>query len=168
MAVLQGALAGKVEGEVNFVNVAAIAEERGLKVRETKQPATVDYLSLITVRAQDGNAELSVSGTALGPRHRPRFVKVYSQDVDIEPAAHMVFLRYDDVPGMLGKVGTRMGEWGINIAQMSVGRSMVDRKAIMGLTIDSPVSREQVAELVKTAGLHDGRQGGAVGGVETL
>ncbi len=82
--------------------------------------------------------------------------------------ANMVFLRYDDVPGMLGKIGTRMGEFGINIAQMSVGRSMVDRKAIMGLTIDSPISREQVAELVRDGGAARRPQGGAVGGVGTL
>ncbi len=66
----------------------------------------------------------SVSGTTLGPKHRPRLVKVYRQDVDIEPAPHMVFLRYADVPGMIGKIGTKVGEFGINIGQMGVGREV--------------------------------------------
>ena len=94
LGVLQGVLADKVDGPVNFVNVQNIAEERGITAKETKQPAAVDFLNLITVTTRDAQGELSVSGTTLGPKHRPRLVKVYRQDVDIEPAPHMVFLRY--------------------------------------------------------------------------
>lgn len=158
MGIMQGLLADKVEGPVNFVNVSSIAEERGLSIKETKQPAAVDYLNLITVTTRDRQGELSVSGTALGPKHKPRLVKVYRQDVDIEPAEHMVFLRYDDVPGMIGKIGTKLGEFGINIGQMSVGRTVVEQKAVMGLTLDSPISAEQLEELIATCGLHDGRR----------
>ena len=122
LGVLQGVLADKVDGPVTFANVQAIAEERGITAKETRQPAAVDFLNLITVTTRDDGDEVSVSGTTLGPRHRPRLVKVYRQDVDLEPAEHMVFLRYDDVPGMIGKIGTTMGEFGINIAQMSVGQ----------------------------------------------
>jgi D-3-phosphoglycerate dehydrogenase len=156
--VLQGMLADKVEDEVNFVNVMGIAEERGITVKETKQPAAVDFLNLITLTTCDGQGELSVSGTALGPKHQPRFVKVYRQDVDIVPAPFMVFLRYDDVPGMIGKIGTKMGEFDINIAQMSVGRTVVDHKAVMGLTVDTPMSQEMLEELVSACGLHDGKR----------
>src|SRR5665647_1801297 len=148
LGVLQGVLADKVDGPVNFVNVQSIAEERGISAKETKQPAAVDFLNLITVTTYDAQGELSVSGTTLGPKHRPRFVKVYRQDVDIEPAPHMVFLRYADVPGMIGKIGTKMGEFRINIGQMGVGREVKDQKAVMGLTLDEPITAEQLAELV--------------------
>ncbi|MFA4965933.1 MAG: phosphoglycerate dehydrogenase [Thermoleophilia bacterium] len=158
LGVLQGVLAGKVDGPVNFVNVQAIAEERGIAAKETKQPAAVDFLNLITVTTRDARGELSVSGTTLGPLHRPRLVKVYRQDVDIEPAPHMVFLRYEDVPGMIGKIGTKIGEYGINIGQMSVGREVVEQKAVMGITLDDTISAEQLAELVTACGLHDGRR----------
>ncbi len=158
MAVLQGVLADKVDGPVNFVNVQSIAEERGITAKESKQPAAVDYLNLITVTAYDARGELSVSGTTLGPRHRPRFVKVYRQDVDIEPAPNMVFLRYSDVPGMIGKIGTKMGEFGINIGQMSVGREVKDQMAVMGLTVDDPLSAEQLEQLVESCGLGDGKR----------
>ena len=158
LGVLQGVLADKVDGPVNFVNVQSIAEERGISAKETKQPAAVDFLNLITVTTRDSKGELSVSGTALGPKHQPRFVKVFRQDVDIVPAPHMVFLRYDDVPGMIGKIGTKMGEFGINIAQMSVGRTVVDHKAVMGLTLDTPMSQEMLDELVSSCGLHDGKR----------
>jgi len=157
-AVLQGLLANMVEGSVNFVNVADIAEERGITTKETKKPAAVDFLNLITVTTWDARGELAVSGTALGPNHKPRLVKVFRQDIDIEPAPHMAFLRYDDVPGMIGKIGTKLGELGINIAQMSVGRTVVDKQAVMGLTLDSALTVEMLADLIKSCGLHDGKR----------
>jgi D-3-phosphoglycerate dehydrogenase len=70
----------------------------------------------------------------------------------------MVFLRYADVPGMIGKIGTKMGEFGINIGQMGVGREVKDQKAVMGLTLDEPISPEQLAELVESCGLADGKR----------
>ncbi len=158
LGVLQGVLADKVDGPVNFVNVQNIAEERGISVKETKQPAAVDFLNIITVSTRDAHGELAVSGTTLGPRHRPRLVKVYRQDVDIEPAPHMVFLRYADVPGMIGKIGTKMGEFGINIGQMGVGREVKEQKAVMGLTLDAPITAEQLDELVASCGLADGKR----------
>ena len=158
LSVLSGILSDKVEGEVNMVNVTAIAEQRGLVVKEAKKPAAVDFLNLITVTTRDDEGDLSVSGTALGPKHKPRLVKVYRQEVDIEPAEHMVFLRYEDVPGMIGKIGTKLGELGINIAQMSVGRKVVERKAVMGVTLDQPISEEDLAGLIEGAGLRDGKR----------
>jgi len=159
MAVLQGALADKVEGEVNFVNVASIAEERGLSVRETKQPAAVDFLNLIVVTAQDGSAELLVAGTALGVKLKPRFVKVYGQDIDIEPNANMVFVRArPQVPGTFGKIGSTIGRFGINISQVSVGKAPPGQPEAMGLALDAPITAEQVAELVEVANLYDAKR----------
>ncbi len=158
LAVLEGVLSDKVEGPVNFVNVQAIAEERGISAKESKQPAAVDYLNLITVTTYDARGELTVSGTTLGPRHRPRFVRVFRQELDIEPARNMVFLQYRDIPGMIGKIGTKMGQFGINIGQMSVGREVRDQMAVMGLTLDDPLSEDQLAELVEGCGLGDGKR----------
>jgi D-3-phosphoglycerate dehydrogenase len=158
LGVLQGVLADKVDGPVNFVNVQNIAEERGITAKETKQPAAVDFLNLITVTTRDSQGELSVSGTTLGPKHHPRLVKVYRQDVDIEPAPHMVFLRYADVPGMIGKIGTKVGDFSINIGQMSVGREVKDQKAVMGLTLDESLTAEQLADLIASCGLTDGKR----------
>ena len=107
---------------------------------------------------RDRQGELSVSGTTLGPKHQPRLVKVYRQDVDLEPAEHMVFLRYDDVPGMIGKIGTKMGALGINIAQMSVGRTVVERKAVMGAHPRLADLRRRPEEPDRDAGLHDGKR----------
>jgi D-3-phosphoglycerate dehydrogenase / 2-oxoglutarate reductase len=158
MAVLQGALAGKVEDEVNFVNVADIAAQRGLTWRESRQPAIVDYVGLITVTARDGE-ELMVAGTALGPRHRPRIVMAYGRDVDLEPREHMLFVRARaQIPGTFGKIGAKIGEYGINISQVSVGVTGPGDHEVMGMALDAPISDEQVADVVAHAGLLDGRR----------
>jgi D-3-phosphoglycerate dehydrogenase len=158
LGVLQGVLADKVDGPVNFVNVQSIAEERGITAKESKQPAAVDFLNLITVSTRDAHGEVSVSGTTLGPKHRPRLVRAYHQDIDIEPAPNMVFFLYDDVPGMIGKIGTRMGEYGINIGQMSVGRMVKEHVAVMGLTLDEPLSAERLDDLVARCELRGGKR----------
>jgi len=164
MAVLQGALAGKVEEAVNFVNVAAVAEERGLSVRESKQPAVVDYLSLITVAGAGpacaaGPGILAVAGTAVGVRHRPRIVSAYGRDVDLEPTPDMLFVRARaQVPGTFGRIGTKIGEFGINIGQVSVGVTGPGEHEVMGLALDGPIDDEQIAQVVEYAGLLDGKR----------
>ncbi len=158
LGVMQGLLADKVDGPVNFVNVSAIADERGLTVRETRDPAVADFLNLITVTTHDAQGRLSLAGTTLGPKDRPRLVQVYGHDVDIEPARHMLFLRYEDVPGMIGRIGTKLGKWDVNIGQMSVGRDVAERRAVMGLTLDQPVTADQLQELIGACGLHGGRR----------
>jgi D-3-phosphoglycerate dehydrogenase len=156
--VLQGLLSDAVEGKVNFVNVADISEERGVSAREIKQPAAVDFLNLITVSSTAGDEELTVAGTAIGPRHRPRFVTVYGVDVDIEPVAHMVFVRSTaPAPGTFGRIGSKLGEFGINVSQVSVGRAQPGQPDVMGLALDGPISDEQLADIVAAAGLLDAR-----------
>ena len=155
-AVLQGLLANMVEGEVNFVNVADIAEERGITTKETKKPAAVDFLNLITVSTGTPR-RADCLGHGPGPQPQPRLVTVYGQDIDIEPAPHMAFLRYDDVPGMIGKIGTKLGELGINVSQVSVGRALPGRPAVMGLALDGPISEQQLAEIVAAGSLLDAK-----------
>jgi D-3-phosphoglycerate dehydrogenase len=159
LGVLQGFLSPLVEGDVNFVNAGSLAEERGVGVNETKEPAVTDFLNLVRVRAFDGRSELVVAGTTLGPRHRPRLVAVYGADVDIEPYSNMIFVRAAaQVPGTFGKIGAKIGEFGINIAQVSVGKTEQGRPEVMGLALDAPISDGQVAELVAAAGLLDAKR----------
>jgi D-3-phosphoglycerate dehydrogenase / 2-oxoglutarate reductase len=154
LAVLQGVLAGKVEDEVNFVNVANLAAERGIAWRESRQPAAVDYLNLITVTARDGKHEVSVAGTALGVRHRPRIVNAYGADVDIDPVPDMIFIRQEvHPPGTFGRIGTKMGEFGINISRVSVGVIGDGSQEVMALALDRAVTADQVADMVAAVGL---------------
>jgi D-3-phosphoglycerate dehydrogenase len=152
LAVLGGVLAGRTDGPVNFVNAQDHARELGVTATERRQSDIPDYPRLITVSAGPG-AEVSVSGTSLGPEHKPRLVRVFGEDVDIEPAPRMAFLRYHDAAGIGGKVGTLLGEWRVNIAHMSVGRGKLGDQAVMALTLDQPLTRAQAAELAVRCGL---------------
>ncbi len=147
VAFFKGAFEGRVEETVNYVNATGIAEERGIKVTESKQKQAVDFTNLITVSSADRRGELTVGGTTIGPKHRPRFVQIYRHDIDIEPGRYMAFFRYDDVPGMIGKVGTILGSHGINIANMNVGRKKRGGKAVMSVTLDKPIPAEVLAEI---------------------
>jgi D-3-phosphoglycerate dehydrogenase len=159
LGVLQGMLAGKVEGEVNFVNVAGIAEERGLSARETKEPAAKDFLNVIKVSARDAGGVLDVAGTTIGPAHRPRFVGIYGHNIDIEPVENMVFLRATaQVPGTFGKIGSKMGEFGVNISQVTVAPSLPGEPEVMGLAISQSIDDAQLAEIIAAAGLLDAKR----------
>ncbi len=158
MAVLQGVLAGRVDEPLNLVNVGNLAAERGITWRESCRPAAVDYLNLITVTAGDGDGEVCVAGTALGVRHRPRIVKAYAADVDIDPVPDMVFIHQDvHPPGTFGRIGIKMGEFGININQVSVG-VVRPGEEVMALALDRPISAEQIDEMVAAVGLQGARR----------
>ncbi len=159
LGVLQGMLAGRVEGELNFVNVAGIADERGISAREVKKPAAVDFLNVIRVSARDAGETLDVAGTTLGPAHRPRFVGVYGHDIDIEPVRDMLFLRAaEQIPGMLGKIGTKLGEFGVNISQATVAAPRAGEAAVMGLAVSRPLTDVQLRQMVDAAGLLEARR----------
>ncbi len=147
VAFFKGAFEGRVEETVNYVNATGIAEERGIKVTESKQKQAVDFTNLITASSADRRGELTVGGTTIGPKHRPRFVQIYRHDIDIEPGQYMAFFRYDDVPGMIGKVGTILGSHNINIANMNVGRKKRGGKAVMSVTLDKPIPEEVLEEI---------------------
>ncbi|MHB0915652.1 MAG: phosphoglycerate dehydrogenase [Thermoleophilia bacterium] len=147
VAFFKGLLEGRVEDAVNYVNAAGIAEERGIKVTESKRRQAADFTSMITIKSEDRRGELTVGGTTIGPKHRPRFVKIYRHDIDIEPGRYMAFFRYDDVPGMIGRVGTMMGANNINIANMNVGRKKIGGKAVMSITLDKPIPAEILDEI---------------------
>ncbi|MCL4472995.1 MAG: phosphoglycerate dehydrogenase [Actinobacteria bacterium] len=155
VAFFKGALEGRVEDTVNYVNAEGIAEERGIKVTESKRRQAVDFTNLITVVSADKRGELTVGGTSIGPKHRPRFVKIYRHDIDIEPGQYMAFFRYDDIPGMIGRVGTMLGDRGINIANMNVGRKKREGKAVMSVTLDKPIPPEVLDEIKSQPGFDD-------------
>jgi D-3-phosphoglycerate dehydrogenase / 2-oxoglutarate reductase len=157
LGVLEGVLADRVAGRVNYVNAQSIADESGLTVREAKQADLPDFPRLITVATRGPRGEVSVSGTSLGPGHKPRLVSVFGEDIDIDPGPHMLFLRYVDAPGVGGAVGTMLGEWGINIGHLSVGRGGSDDQAVMALTLDEPLDAGQITQLVERCGLTYGK-----------
>ena len=151
--VLGGVLADRAGVPVNFVNAEGIAAELGVTASETRESGIPDFPRLITVAVAGSGGAMSISATSLGSEHKQRLVRVFGEDVDIEPAPHMAFLRYVDAPGIGGKVGTLLGEWGVNIGHLSVGRGKLGDEAVMALTLDESLSDGQTAALVDRCGL---------------
>ena len=144
VAALNGAFRGRVDQPVNYVNAPHIAAERGIEVVEERRRTSRDFTNLIAVSA----GEVRVAGTTIGNAHQQWLVSVFGFEVEIELAPRMIFLTYDDVPGVIGRVGTLLGEAKVNIANMAVSRNRERGKALMVLSIDTPATAE-VIELLR-------------------
>ncbi|MHB1275992.1 MAG: phosphoglycerate dehydrogenase [Candidatus Humimicrobiaceae bacterium] len=137
---------------INLVNVNLIAEEKGLKIKEIKNSQSKDYVNLINLKGRGVGIDLSVSGTITGIKNMPRFISVDKFEIDMVPSKYMAFIRYEDVPGQIGKIGTAFGKQGVNIAAMHVGRKVVSGEALMGLNLDSEVDSKMLTEFKKISG----------------
>ncbi len=110
VAALDGIFRGRVDQTVNYVNASLLAAERGITVSEERLRASRDYMNILEVRVTaEGGDEVEVSGTTIGPEPRLFLASAYGFGIDIELAPDMVFFRYDDIPGVIGKVGTLFG-----------------------------------------------------------
>jgi len=141
---------GQISDEpVSYVNAPQIAAEQGIEVKETATTTAHDFVNLITVRGGDHN----LAGTLTGLRGEPRLVTVDDHSVDLPPARHMLVVRNDDRPGMIGLVGTVIGRSGVNIADMDVGQSPTGESALMVLATAGPVPEAVQQELRAAAGI---------------
>jgi D-3-phosphoglycerate dehydrogenase / 2-oxoglutarate reductase len=157
LAALKGALSAVVEEPVSYVNASMIARERGLRVSERRSPASEDYVNLVLLRADTDQGDIVVGGTLVGKRDAERLVRLYDFDIDMAPAEHMAFFLYEDRPGVIGRVGSILGEAGINVASMEVGRKEAGGLALMCLAVDSPIPSEVLGEVVEAVGMKSAR-----------
>lgn len=151
LSVLKGLFSAGTEEPVSYVNAPQLAAERGLSVREATTTTTRDFVNLITLRSRAH----AVAGTLAGAREEPRIVMVDDHVVEIPPAPHMVLVRNDDRPGMIGLVGTVLGDAGISISSMGVGPSLSGGTALMVLSTDRPVPAEVLARMWESPGILD-------------
>jgi D-3-phosphoglycerate dehydrogenase len=156
VAALNGAFQGRADRPVNYVNAPLIAAERGIEVREERSTTARDYTNLVSVELRSAASPVRVAGTTIGSDHRPWLVNILGFEIELELAPLFVLCRYDDVPGVIGRVGTRFGEAGVNIAGMTVSRSRRGGKALMALTVDSAPPLELV-EWLRGEGFDDAR-----------
>jgi D-3-phosphoglycerate dehydrogenase len=159
--VLKGALAGHTEEQVNDVNAPGLAEERGIVLSETRSPTARDFTDLVRVTVVSGDERTRVVGTALGRRHRPHLLEAWGSRFNVQLEDHLAVFRYGDRPGMIGRVGTALGEAGVNIVSAAVGRQPDDAngngEAVMVITADARVPQEVVDEVVASDGFLAGR-----------
>jgi D-3-phosphoglycerate dehydrogenase / 2-oxoglutarate reductase len=147
VAALNGAFQGRSDQPVNYVNAPMIAAERGVEVREERSRAARDYTNLVRVEAVSAGVPLRIAGTTMGNDNRLWLVSALGFELDMELAPLLVVLRYDDVPGVIGKVGTLFGGSAVNIANMTVSRTRQGGQALMVLSIDTPAPPELVEKV---------------------
>ncbi|MCK4778488.1 MAG: phosphoglycerate dehydrogenase, partial [Actinomycetia bacterium] len=152
VAILKGLFESIVEEPVSYVNAPIFAEERGIEVKEAKTTEAMQYVNSIAV--SDGKGEVKVSGTLIEPGNKPRIVKIYDYEVDVAPTRYLLIVNNKDQPGMIGKLGTILGNNNINIGGMQFGRKKVSGDAISILSIDDMVSKKVIDEIEKLDGVY--------------
>ena len=153
LSVLKGIFGGSTEEPVSYVNAPQLADQRGLQVRESSTATSHDYKSLITLRS----GSHSVGGTLItvGLRTEPRIVIVDEHVVEVPPSTHMLVVRNDDRPGVIGIVGTALGAAGVSISSMAVGPSPEASTAMMVISTTTPAPDVVVEQLRGDEGILD-------------
>jgi D-3-phosphoglycerate dehydrogenase len=147
---LKGVFAAATDEPVSYVNVPRITKDRGLEVRESSTTAAGNYLSQVTLRG-GGHC---VSGT-LGSAGTERIVMVDDHFVELPFAANLLIVRNDDRPGMIGSVGSALGDAGVSITNMAVGQTAGGGTALMLISTDRPVPRDVLGRIRTAAGILD-------------
>jgi D-3-phosphoglycerate dehydrogenase len=162
LAVIVGALQGRTEEDVNLVNAPTMAQQRGIVFEEKAVSEAQDFNELIRVTVVAGSERVAVAGTGIGPNGVPHLVEVQGRRLTIELERYVTVFRYEDLPGMIGRVGTIFGTHGINISSAAVGHTPdgadgEDRRlAAMVVTTDVAVPSEVVQEIIALDGFVNG------------
>jgi D-3-phosphoglycerate dehydrogenase len=135
---LKGFLQGRLSEPVNPVNAVLLAREAGIRVHETRAAEPQDFAALVAASLRGRDGTRSAAGTLFGKRD-PRLVRLDEYHLDAIPQGSMLIVSNDDRPGMVGRIGTTLGNAGVNIAYLSLGRDRSGGRAIAILNLDSPL-----------------------------
>ncbi|TAF00942.1 MAG: phosphoglycerate dehydrogenase [Oscillatoriales cyanobacterium] len=148
VASLKGLLSQALRERVNYVNASIEAKERGIRVVETRDASIRDYTGSLRLSAKGTLGEHTVTGAVLG-ESEIRITSVDDFPVNVCPTHHMLFTLHRDMPGIIGKIGSQLGSFNVNIASMQVGRKIVRGDAVMVLSLDDPLPEGILAEIIK-------------------
>jgi len=137
---------------VNMVNAPFLAKERGLDVREVRHDREGDYHTLVRVTATTPDGERSVAGTLFG-NAAARLVEIFGIAIEAELAGEMIYIVNEDAPGFIGRMGTALGEAGVNIATFHLGRRQEGGEAVALVSVDGHIAPEVVAKLEAIPGV---------------
>jgi D-3-phosphoglycerate dehydrogenase len=154
VAFLKGMFENISMDTITYVNAPFVASERGITVKESKSRQSRDYVNLIVVTSKGDDGKMIAGATLIG-KGQEIFVNVLDFEIEITPSKYMAFIRYADKPGMIGRVGTVLGDHAINIAGLQVGRKAIKGEAGMGLNLDTPLDPELIEELKAQPGIND-------------
>jgi D-3-phosphoglycerate dehydrogenase len=154
IAALKGLLYQALRERVNYVNAGIEAKERGIRVIETRDSAVRDYAGSLHLEAKGSLGEHSVTGALLGDGEI-HITDINEFPINVPPTHHMLFTLHRDMPGIIGKIGSLLGSFNVNIASMQVGRKIVRGDAVMVLSLDDPLPEGVLAEILKVPGIRD-------------
>ena len=165
-AVLKGLLSGFLDQDFNYVNAPFIARERGISVTETRSRETTDYINTLTLSVRTPSGTHEVAGAVIGNRAL-RLIRIDGYRVEAVPEGYFLMLHNRDVPGVVGAVGTMLGQAGINIAGLELGRDRAGGMALSLVEVDGPVPAEVLERLKTHPGHYLGRAAQALNVVRT-
>lgn len=150
-AVLAG-LMGEYSDAVNMVNAPFLAKERGLDVREVRHDREGAYNTLLRVTVATSQGDRSVAGTLFGSDNA-RLVEIFGIGIEAELNGHMLYIVNEDAPGFIGRIGTLLGEHGINIGTFNLGRRDAGGEAVLLLSVDQEIPQDVVDAASKVEGV---------------
>ncbi|PKN12995.1 MAG: phosphoglycerate dehydrogenase [Deltaproteobacteria bacterium HGW-Deltaproteobacteria-4] len=140
----------RTDQDVNMVNARLVAETMGIVVEEVRNTESESFSNLITLVMESPEGKRTISGTMF--EGIAKIVKLRDFLTDFTPEEHMLVMHYQDRPGMLGKIGTILGESGINIGNMNLGRRKEEGEAMVVFSIDSPLDEATVKRIATEVG----------------
>jgi D-3-phosphoglycerate dehydrogenase / 2-oxoglutarate reductase len=154
VASLKGLLSPALRERVNYVNASIEAKERGIRVIETKDASIRDYSGSLHLEARGSVGKHSVTGALLS-NGEIRITDLDEFPINVPPSNYMLFTLHRDMPGIIGKIGSLLGSFNVNIASMQVGRKIVRGDAVMAISLDDPLPDGILTEITKVAGIRD-------------
>jgi D-3-phosphoglycerate dehydrogenase len=155
-AAVCGVLRCAYPDNVTLVNARALAGEKQIEVLESTSSAKVAFSNLMAIRLRTAERDFSVAGTLFGRDHL-RLVDVDGVEMDAIPQGHLLLIKNDDTPGVVGHLGGVLGQHHVNIARMTVGRKPGSGRAVMLIEVDTEVSPAVLAEVTTVAGVREAR-----------
>jgi len=154
VAFLKGLFTPILQDAVNYVNAPVIAKDRGIRVVESKSDRSNDFVNVLRIKVKTNEGENELVGTVFG-KNEPRLVRLNSFRLEAQAAGPMLLVYNNDVPGVIGALGTILGSNGVNISRMTVGREDASDQNIILLSTDSVISKELLAEVTALENIDD-------------
>lgn len=154
VASLKGLLSPALRERVNYVNASIEAKERGINVVETRDASIKDYSGSLHLEAKGSSGSYAVTGILLNDGEI-RITNLDGYPINVPPTNYMLFTQHRDMPGIIGKIGSLLGSFNVNIASMQVGRRIVRGDAVMVVSLDDPLPEGILSEIVKVPGIRN-------------
>ena len=154
VAFLKGLFTPILQDAVNFVNAPLIAKERGIRIVESKSEQAADFTNLLRVTVKTNEGENMLAGTVFGKKE-PRLVRLNSFRLEGLPSGPMLLVYNKDIPGVIGALGTTLGNGNVNIALMTVGRQEESKQNVILLNTDTRVSKDLLGKVLALEHIED-------------